>query len=149
MTLVSKQEYRKLLAAGRPKRANKYGAKKDYRCLSCGAAAVSADKKTCRACHGTNIQKFDSKAEASHYDTLRTMRRMGEIRDLECQPRFPILVNGQNVGSYVADFRYLDAGGSVVVVDVKGGDATDTALSRFKRKCVTAQHGIDIRIIRT
>lgn len=94
--------------------------------------------------------KFPSKAEARRYAELKLLEKAGRISDLELQPKFELLAGfpgaigfSQKVGKYVADFRYeTDAG--VVVEDVKG---FDTPLSRWKRKHVKAQYGIDVQIV--
>jgi hypothetical protein len=64
---------------------------------------------------------FDSALEASRYRHLKARQEAGEISNLECHPRFPLVVNGVKIGPqgiYTADFRY-SAGGVVIVEDVK------------------------------
>ncbi|HEY6967364.1 MAG TPA: DUF1064 domain-containing protein, partial [Burkholderiales bacterium] len=39
-------------------------------------------------------RRFASKAEAARYGELRTLEHAGAIRDLECQPRYRLEVNG-------------------------------------------------------
>jgi len=85
--------------------------------------------------------RFASKAEARRYTDLLLMERGGAIRDLELQPRYPLVVNGVKVGTYVADFRYVDEAGRVVVEDVKG---VRTAVYRIKRLLMRALYGIEI-----
>jgi hypothetical protein len=54
------------------------------------------------------------------------------------------MVNGEKIGRYVADFRYVDtATGVVTVEDVKSGP-TKTPVYRLKRKLVKALYDIDI-----
>lgn len=84
---------------------------------------------------------FDSKAEADHYQTLRNAERGGAISDLVMQPRFPLMVNGELIGTYVADFQYVDGDGQLVVEDVKG---MRTPVYKLKKKLVKAVHGIDV-----
>ena len=96
--------------------------------------------------------KFHSAKEANYYRTYKALEKRGVIRDLELQPRFDIVINGQKVGFYKADFAYRDKrqegrhiGWSCKrIIDVKG---IDTALSRFKRKCVEALYGIKVEIV--
>lgn len=89
--------------------------------------------------------RFASRAEARRYAELRLMALAGEIADLELHPRFRLVVNGQSIGAYVADFAYTDvATGRRVVEDVKGGQATRTAVYRLKRRLMLACHGIEI-----
>lgn len=137
------------MAVRRGKRVrSKYGNVRSAACLSCGGEAVA--QGACLFCKGTSIHVFDSRAELKRYGELCLFRRLGELDQLCVQPRYPIHVEGEHVGDYVADFSYRDlrAGGGTVVEDVKGGDATDTQLSRFKRKCVAAQYGITVTVVR-
>lgn len=95
---------------------------------------------------------FDSLKEARRYSELRLLEKAGEIRDIELQPRFALLVGDGvkrpvEVGAYIADFAYIEAGyrpfqDTRVVEDVKG---FKTPLYRWKKKHVEAQYGITIR----
>lgn len=76
---------------------------------------------------------FDSKKEANRYCELKIMEAAGEIKFLECQPVIPLLVNGQWVGKYIADFRYKNSDGETVVEDVKSS-ATKTPIYNLKKK---------------
>lgn len=88
--------------------------------------------------------RFASKAEARRYGWLKIAQFAGEITDLECQPRFPLKVEGSLICTYVADFRYTDARtGFKVVEDVKS-DPTRTPIYKLKAKLLKALHGIDI-----
>ena len=73
------------------------------------------------------------------------MVKAGEIRNLERQVRFPIIVNGVKVCTYIADFTYEELGG-VVVEDVKSEFTQKDALFRLKAKLLRVVLGIDIRI---
>lgn len=101
---------------------------------------------------------FASKAEAKRYEHLLLAGEYGEIRNLELHPRFPLMVAGQRVCDYVADFRYEQRGvrlklqsGTVediwtdVVEDVKG---MPTPVYRLKKKLLKACHGIDVQEVR-
>lgn len=90
---------------------------------------------------------FASKAEARHYRVLRLREQAGEITALELQPRYPLVVNGLLVATYVADMRYRERDGSLVVCDVKGGAATITAVFRLKSKLMRALYDIDVLIV--
>ena len=89
------------------------------------------------------LRSFDSKREAARYAELRLLERIGDIADLECQPRFPLIVNGALIATYVADFRYRARDGAVVVEDVKS-EPTKTPVYRLKAKLVAALHGVVI-----
>lgn len=84
---------------------------------------------------------FDSKAEAKRWQQLKVMEQAGEIHSIVRQPVFPLYVNGNLVCKYVADFKYLQRSGGLVVEDVKG---VRTAVYILKRKLVKAIYGIDI-----
>ncbi len=90
---------------------------------------------------------FDSKAEGARYVVLRDLQRAGKIHDLRRQVPYPITVGPSVlVGNYRADFVYWEEGATAETVeDVKG---FDTPLSKFKRKCVEAAHGVKIQIVR-
>ena len=84
---------------------------------------------------------FDSQAEYRRYRELKLLARAGDIRRLQVHPRFKI-VDGfvdntgkrQRPSHYIADFEYLTNDGALVVEDVKGGKATQTALYKLKSK---------------
>lgn len=85
---------------------------------------------------------FDSTAEGNRYLELKLLESAGEIRDLELQPSYPLVVNGVKIGVYRADFRYVDCKeGTLVVEDVKG---VKTEVYRLKRKLLMALYNIDI-----
>lgn len=93
--------------------------------------------------------KFASKAEARRYVELKDLQEAGKISNLELQPKFPILVHGIKVCSYIADFRYHDHEikkdgallGSIVIEDVKG---MLTPIYRLKKKLMLACYNITI-----
>lgn len=90
-------------------------------------------------------RKFDSKAEADRFAQLKLRERIGEIADIECQPRFDIIANGVKVAFYKADFRYrVVATGAVVIEDVKSAITRKEPLYRLKKKLVEALHGVVI-----
>lgn len=83
---------------------------------------------------------FDSQKEARRYSELKLLERAGKITGLILQPKYPIVVNGVKVCTYVADFFY-NAQGVDVVEDVKG---MKTPIYNLKKKLVRACHGIEI-----
>jgi hypothetical protein len=90
-----------------------------------------------------NGLEFASQKEARRYQDLLILERAGRINGLELQPRFPCRVNDQLVCTYVADFRYIEDGLSVVE-DVKG---MKTDVYRIKAKLVKALYGFTIKEI--
>ena len=85
--------------------------------------------------------KFASKKEAKRYGELGNLVTHKFITNLELQPRYPIVINGVKVTTYVADFRYLDWNGNTVVEDTKG---YKTDVYKLKKKLMFAVHGIEI-----
>ena len=93
--------------------------------------------------------RFASKAEAARYLELKLLEKAGEIKELECQPKYPLYsptpgssVVRFKVGDYVADFRYRQGPrGILVIEDVKG---MKTALYRWKKRHFEAQYGLSI-----
>lgn len=87
---------------------------------------------------------FASKAEAIRYAELKLLQRAGQIKDLQCQPRFPLVVSGKLVATYIADFSFTDmTTGLAVVEDVKS-PATRTDTYRLKVKLLFALHGVTV-----
>lgn len=68
---------------------------------------------------------FDSVKEAKRYKELKLLERVGEISNLELQPRFILQDSFKKNGrtyrkiEYVADFKYIEKG-KIIVEDVKG-----------------------------
>jgi hypothetical protein len=96
----------------------------------------------------TDIQsKFDSKKEARRYQQLKLMEKAGEITGIKVHPKFPIMVNGEKICTYIADFEYWTKFKNVskcperVIEDVKG---VKTAVYQLKKKLMFACHGISI-----
>lgn len=83
---------------------------------------------------------FDSRAEAHRYTQLLLLQRAGVISDLELQPKFPLVVNGIKIGTYIGDFSFIE-GGKRVTEDVKG---IRTPVYILKKKLVRALYGIEI-----
>ncbi len=83
--------------------------------------------------------KFDSKKEAQRYGTLKHLERLGEIRDLRCQVRYPLIVNGVLVCYYVADFTYVPCNSDRTrIEDVKSPITRQQPTYRIKFKLMAA-----------
>lgn len=69
---------------------------------------------------------FDSRKEGRRYLVLLDMQKKGEISDLELQPPFVLQESYKYKGKimrelkYIADFKYKDQDGNVIIEDVKG-----------------------------
>ena len=87
--------------------------------------------------------RFASQAEARRYNELKFFLIAGELSKLELQPKFPLVVNGELVCTYIADFSY-EQRGYRVVEDVKS-KATKTPQYRIKVKLLRALTGIVVR----
>lgn len=91
-------------------------------------------------------RRFDSKAELKHYIALKQRERDGEVRDIELQREYDLMVNGILIAKYRADMVFFDR---LLcrrrVVDVKG---VSTPAFRLKQKLMKACFGIDVEVIR-
>ena len=87
---------------------------------------------------------FDSKAEAARWQELSLLERAGEITELERQVSYELIPKqkGERSVSYIADFRYKDRDGEVVVEDAKG---VRTQVFIIKKKLMLWVHGIRIK----
>jgi hypothetical protein len=90
--------------------------------------------------------RFASKREANRYYELKVLQKAGEITDLKCQPRFPLVVRGTKICTYVADFSYRNKSGELVVEDVKS-KPTMTPAFRLKAKLLQAVEGITVSVV--
>lgn len=79
---------------------------------------------------------FASAKEARRYGELKLLQMAGKISGLTLQPRYKLVIEE----TYVADFRYIE-NGETVVEDVKG---FLTAAYKRKRKAMKKQHGVTI-----
>lgn len=90
--------------------------------------------------------RFDSKAEAARYTGLYVAVQMGEIRDLEVHPKFPLVIHGQDCGYYEADFSYIVvATGERVLEDVKSPATRKLSTYRLKIRMIWALYGLKVR----
>ncbi len=97
-------------------------------------------------------EKFDSKREANYWHELKLREKVGEIRGLQRQVKFPLYCpeaygdaapTWHQVCEYIADFTYRtgDGPGVLHVVDAKGAR---TAIYRLKARWLELQDGIII-----
>lgn len=125
---------------------HKYGAKPVVACKACGCWHQTGPfewRGSCINCRHTESVRFASQLEAKMWAVYRDMEKRGEISELELQPRFPLVVNGVKVGTYVGDFRFR-RGADRVLVDTKGAV---TPVFRLKRKLVEALYDIKISVV--
>lgn len=98
--------------------------------------------------------KFDSKKEARRYGYLQLLEVLGEIKDLELQPRFELIKSVKFAGTdrakpairYFADFSYTDVlTGKRIVEDVKSPATKKNPAYRMKKHMMLAIHGVEIK----
>ena len=85
---------------------------------------------------------FDSKKEGSRYLDLKLLENLGEISELELQPKYDFIINDVKICSYQADFRYREKDGTQVVEDVKG---FKTSMYKLKARMMRGFYGINIK----
>lgn len=86
--------------------------------------------------------RFASQKEANRFCELQLLEKAGLIRNLELQPKFPLIVNGNKVCTYIGDFAFFEADRRVIE-DAKG---FATPMYRLKRKLLLALNpGLDHR----
>ncbi len=86
--------------------------------------------------------KFASKKEAHRYFILSVTEEMGFIKHLKVHPKWDLIMDGDNLGTYTADFSYIDnRTGRFVVEDLKGCSKRD--YKRIK-KLMKEIFGVDI-----
>lgn len=87
---------------------------------------------------------FDSTLEGNRYLELKKLEKLGVIKELELQKKYPFVINEILVTTYKADFVYKTKEGNLVVEDTKGVITKEYAI---KRKLMLAIYGIKIKEI--
>src|SRR5688500_17883478 len=94
-------------------------------------------------------RRFDSFREAQRYILLKVDEEAGLVRNLRCQVRYPIKINGLLICTYIADFVYDrlhttdgDLTWSTIVEDVKSAYTAKNPVYRLKKKLMEAVLGI-------
>jgi hypothetical protein len=91
--------------------------------------------------------RFDSKGEAFRWFELQLLQRAGKISTLTRQEKFPVVINGKKICSYIADFTYFD-GAKRVVEDFKSPVTAAHPMFRLKKKLVEALNpGLEIQVV--
>jgi len=108
----------------KPKR-NKYGAKK-----------VELDGYT-----------FDSKKEAQYYANLKAQKKAGMIDRFEVHPQYELVVNGELIAKYKADFIVWPTQRAARVFDIKSPPTAKKRDFVLIRKLMRAIHGIDVEVV--
>jgi hypothetical protein len=87
---------------------------------------------------------FDSKAEMQRYAALKQMERAGVISNLELQPEFPVMLNGERLCVFTADFRYFDAAGACVIEDAKSSGTQQDRAYRLRKRAAELFYGVKV-----
>jgi hypothetical protein len=138
-------------------RRSKYGAVTSWACTRCGAdcdappqigkaktRSTKPEHRTCPRCRTVTVRCFASKRERKWLSDLLIRQRVGEIRNLEVQPCFPLVIEGTAVGRYTADFAWFE-GNTRRIVDVKGEMLADAA---FRIKVAEALYRMKVEIVK-
>lgn len=88
--------------------------------------------------------EFDSTKESRRYLELRGRQMAGEISDLRFQREYELIVNGEHIASYLADFEYKE-NGELIVEDVKSKATRKIPVYRIKMKLMMALYNIKIK----
>lgn len=92
--------------------------------------------------------RFMSRAEGARYLELKALERAKRIWGLKLQPKFPLIVKGVKVATFIGDFEYFEPHASgeptMVVEDVKG---VLTPVYRIKKRLFETLYGMQIREI--
>ena len=86
---------------------------------------------------------FDSEKERHVWKMLELRQMCGEIRELQRQVKYALVVNGIHICDYKADYVYLE-GERRVVMDCKSVMTRKLPVYRLKFKLMQACHGIQI-----
>ncbi len=116
----------------------------DYRTL--GKAPAKPSKFGNKKVETPTGEKFDSRREARRFGALVIRARVGEIRNLRRQVRYPLTAHGQPICVYVGDFEYEERDGvrwELVTEDAKG---FETPEFKLKAKLFAAEYGRAIRL---
>jgi hypothetical protein len=88
---------------------------------------------------------WHSRKEHRHWLVLRAAEAAGLVRGLRRQVKYVLLVNGVEVGAYVADFVFFDPETDrVVVQDTKSPATRKLPLYRLKRNLMRAVWGLTV-----
>lgn len=118
----------------------------------CGAA-LPAPKKRSKYGNKKTIaggKVFDSGHEARRWTELELLQRDGQIRNLQRQVPYDMIVNGEHICTYIADAVYEQRQGEEwarVVEDSKSKPTRKKPDYRLKVKLLAALHSIHVQEI--
>jgi hypothetical protein len=121
-------------------------------CKTCGDKVDIREKRNKYGNKQTD--GFASAKEQRRFQVLKAEQDAGVIADLECQKPFDLIVNGEYIAKYIADFYYLrlipgSVAGKRTVEDVKpaGNSFRKTAAYRMfiiKKNLMRVCHRLDV-----
>lgn len=94
-----------------------------------------------------NGRIYDSTKEANYAMSLDWRKKSGEIKNWMPQLKYSIEVNNIHICDYYLDFWVQYPGDRIEYIDIKGGNATRTAVFEIKKKLVEAIYKIKIQCI--
>ena len=97
-------------------------------------------------------ETFDSLKELKFYQQLKNQMKASDpafkVLSIERQPRYDIVISGQKIAFYKADFKVVYADGKIRYFDVKGlKSGSAYQLFRLKKKIIEALYNISIEEI--
>lgn len=87
---------------------------------------------------------FDSRKEAKVYGQLKMQKAARLIKGFEMQKVFELVVNGQLIAKYKADFVIEHLDDRLEVIDVKSKATAILAVYRLKKKLMRAIFNIEV-----
>ena len=89
---------------------------------------------------------YASKHEAAAAVNYQALARAGKIKDYQEQKRITLVPGDGKLRPvvYVADFYYVDLGGTPHVVDAKSSFTAKLPVYRLKKRLLKLLHGVDI-----
>lgn len=79
-------------------------------------------------------KRFASKKEAGRYQELLLLLKTGYIKNLELQPKVPLIVNGKKIGNYIGDFKYFCCQTNKEILEDVKSPVTKTPVYNLKKK---------------
>lgn len=123
-------------------------AKKVHMCTQCFHNEMSNYGKTCPSCGVTKKRVcFSSKVEHRYAALLLQMQGRREISQLRFHPRYPLIVNGSHVTTYIADGEYIKDG-MLICFDVKPRGLFMDKLAELKINLFEAIYKQPVHIVR-
>jgi hypothetical protein len=109
-------------------------------------SARTKSKYNAEASRDSEGNYFASKKEKMFFKALQEREKAGEVKNLEFQPRYEIVINGKKIGYFRADFRFTDLREDPPrqrIIDVKGVDTRD---GKLRRRIVEALYDITVEL---